>query len=246
MVEQLSRGDLLCIIDVATRCLAAETCGDLSAIISSLGGIVSFDKAALCAVRLREGGISLEHYVNHSYGAWAKVYEREGFERVDPILRHIRTTNGSFRWGDALPAGGPPGPASTFVEAAGDFGLVDGVTYACGTARSPVRTVLSLANSEVRDPARALTILDLVGPHLHEAYGRLLNRGGDGGHVSLSAREREVLSWTQQGKTYWEIGCILGISQRTVKYHFAHIRAKLDAVSASHAVAKAMRMGVIG
>jgi DNA-binding CsgD family transcriptional regulator len=65
------------------------------------------------------------------------------------------------------------------------------------------------------------------------------------GDVELSAREREVLCWAQQGKTYWEIGCILGISQRTVKFHIARIKAKLDVVSTAHAIAKAMRAGVI-
>ena len=61
----------------------------------------------------------------------------------------------------------------------------------------------------------------------------------------LSAREREVLCWAQQGKTYWEIGCILGITQRTVKFHIQRIKAKLDVVSIAHAIAQAMRRGII-
>jgi LuxR family quorum-sensing system transcriptional regulator SinR len=63
--------------------------------------------------------------------------------------------------------------------------------------------------------------------------------------VEISAREREVLCWAQQGKTYWEIGCILGISERTVKFHFARIKVMLDVVSTAHAIAKAMRAGLI-
>lgn len=65
------------------------------------------------------------------------------------------------------------------------------------------------------------------------------------GGVALSAREREVLCWAQEGKTYWEIGCILGISQRTVKFHIQRIKSKLDVVSTAHAIAKAMRNGII-
>jgi DNA-binding CsgD family transcriptional regulator len=64
-------------------------------------------------------------------------------------------------------------------------------------------------------------------------------------HAELSPREREVLSWAQQGKTYWEIGSILGISERTVKFHVARIKTKLDVVSTAHAIAKAMRAGLI-
>ena len=37
-------------------------------------------------------------------------------------------------------------------------------------------------------------------------------------HV-LSDREREVLSWTAQGKTAGEIGSILSISARTIEWH---------------------------
>jgi LuxR family quorum-sensing system transcriptional regulator SinR len=63
--------------------------------------------------------------------------------------------------------------------------------------------------------------------------------------VELSSREREVLCWAQQGKTYWEIGSILGITERTVKFHVARIKQKLDVVSTAHAIAKAMRTGII-
>jgi len=63
--------------------------------------------------------------------------------------------------------------------------------------------------------------------------------------AELSAREREVLCWAQQGKTYWEIGCILGITQRTVKFHIQRIKSKLDVVSIAHAIAQAMRRGII-
>jgi DNA-binding CsgD family transcriptional regulator len=243
----LSRGDLRHILDLSTRCLSAETGDHLSGIVSSLGNILSFEKAVLCAMTEGASAISLDHYVNHSYGArWAELYERHRFQSVDPVLSHCHSTDGAFWWRDAFRQARPQDRSSTFVEAAREFGLVDGVAYTCSTQRSPIRTVLSLTKAECGDRDRALTILGFIGPHLHEAYRRVLRHCDDGHEVSLSEREKEILGWTQQGKTYWEIGCILGISQRTVKYHFARIKAKLDVVNASHAVAKAMRMGVLG
>lgn len=56
----------------------------------------------------------------------------------------------------------------------------------------------------------------------------------------LTPREREVLQWVASGKTYWEIGRILGISERTVRHFMAACREKLDAVSNKQAVAKAV------
>jgi len=35
----------------------------------------------------------------------------------------------------------------------------------------------------------------------------------------LSAREQSCLSWTARGKSSWEIGRILSISENTVIYH---------------------------
>jgi DNA-binding CsgD family transcriptional regulator len=245
MLEPLSRGDLLRAFDLATLCLYAKGPTDLESVVTGLADIVPFEKAALCAMRPSPGGPSLVHFVNHSYGAdWAALYTGGGFAAVDPVLAHGQTTRGAFRWSDALLHQAHQA-TSRFLEAAREFDLVDGVSYSCASSPSEVQTVLSLSKLGTADE-RALGVLEAIGPHLHEAYRRVLKAGPDAPPASaLTRREIEILGWTQQGKTYWEVGCILGISQRTVKYHFGRIKEKLDVVSASHAVAKAMRIGIL-
>ncbi len=61
----------------------------------------------------------------------------------------------------------------------------------------------------------------------------------------LTPREQEALRWTAAGKSYWETSIILGISERTVRYFMANARNKLDAVSNTQAVAKAVWQGLI-
>jgi DNA-binding CsgD family transcriptional regulator len=56
----------------------------------------------------------------------------------------------------------------------------------------------------------------------------------------LSSREREVLQWVARGKTAPEIGCILGISKRTVDFHVSSAVQKLQAANRTHAVALAI------
>ena len=63
--------------------------------------------------------------------------------------------------------------------------------------------------------------------------------------VVLTDRENQVLSWAQEGKSNWEIGKILSISERTVKFHMANICDKLEVSNRSHAIAKALRCGLI-
>jgi len=61
----------------------------------------------------------------------------------------------------------------------------------------------------------------------------------------LSERECDVLQWIKQGKTNWEIAHILGIRERTVKYHVRNILLKLGASSRAHAIALAMSLGIV-
>jgi len=57
---------------------------------------------------------------------------------------------------------------------------------------------------------------------------------------SLTPRETEILNWIKEGKTSWEIGIILHISERTVNFHASSIKKKLDSNTRSQAVAKAL------
>jgi LuxR family quorum sensing-dependent transcriptional regulator len=61
----------------------------------------------------------------------------------------------------------------------------------------------------------------------------------------LTRREREVVAWASQGKSAWEIGEILHITQRTSEQHLANAASKLGAVNRTHAVAIAIRNRII-
>lgn len=61
----------------------------------------------------------------------------------------------------------------------------------------------------------------------------------------LSPRELTVLLWMKEGKTNWEIARILGLSERTVRFHVGSIFEKLDVTSRTQAVARALGSGLI-
>jgi len=61
----------------------------------------------------------------------------------------------------------------------------------------------------------------------------------------LSPREMTVLQWMKEGKTNWEIAKILGLSERTVRFHVGSIFEKLDVTSRTQAVAQALDTGLI-
>lgn len=61
----------------------------------------------------------------------------------------------------------------------------------------------------------------------------------------MTARELECLRWTVEGKTAWEVGRILGISEQTAVRHLNNATHKLACVNKHHAVVKALRLGLI-
>lgn len=63
--------------------------------------------------------------------------------------------------------------------------------------------------------------------------------------VVLSAREKECLALTAQGKTAWEISAIFNRSRGTVNFHLRNAMQKLDAVNKTQAVAKAIQHGLL-
>jgi len=71
-------------------------------------------------------------------------------------------------------------------------------------------------------------------------------RGTEAGEpAALSDRELEVLALMAEGATNNEIAIRLHLSVRTITYHVEAIFVKLDARSRTHAVALALRQGIL-
>ena len=54
---------------------------------------------------------------------------------------------------------------------------------------------------------------------------------------ALTRRECDAISYVAEGKTDWEIGTILGVSEATARFHVDNARRKLGAVNRAQAVA---------
>lgn len=60
----------------------------------------------------------------------------------------------------------------------------------------------------------------------------------------LSPRQRECLLWAARGKTYTDIGAILGIAYGTVKSHLDIARYKLNCATLAQTTALAVAQGI--
>jgi DNA-binding CsgD family transcriptional regulator len=71
-------------------------------------------------------------------------------------------------------------------------------------------------------------------------------QGDPGGLVrTLTPKETECLSWCKEGKTNWEIGEIMAISEKTVEFHLSNTIKKLGVSNRITAVVKGIQLGLI-
>jgi DNA-binding CsgD family transcriptional regulator len=63
--------------------------------------------------------------------------------------------------------------------------------------------------------------------------------------ISLTSQELECMRWCKEGKTNWEIGEILAISEKTVEFHLTNAMRKLGAANRIAAVVQGIKEGLI-
>ena len=93
-------------------------------------------------------------------------------------------------------------------------------------------------------PPRYHPVLEYLSWYLHGALLRIAAPSPSESIDILSPREKTVLNWMRHGKTNWEISKILGVSERTVRFHVEGIFNKLNVTSRTQAVAYAVENGL--
>jgi len=87
--------------------------------------------------------------------------------------------------------------------------------------------------------------LQLLASHAMVAADRLLSLKNVSEFPKLTKRELDVLGWTAQGKTAWEVSVILGMSEKTVNFHLGNAMRKLEVTSKHQAVLKCVAAGML-
>lgn len=112
-------------------------------------------------------------------------------------------------------------------------------------------TLFALCGWAERPAVRHAHFLALLLPHLHMALLRLSQAGARDGREGeaparpLSARETEILGWLREGKSNYEVGCILGISALTVKNHLQRIYRNLGVSNRVHALSRCQSLRLL-
>ncbi|TIU72455.1 MAG: LuxR family transcriptional regulator [Mesorhizobium sp.] len=162
---------------------------------------------------------------------WTSHYLRSGYEKIDPVIHRARSRRETFSWNAGTGELGLSKVQQEFMDEAMQFGIRRGFTIPIHDRRGLFAS-LTFASDETqplffRVIDRYERALQLIAIFFHVHARRKLVAGQIVADVALSRREIECLQWASRGKSAWDIGHILGISQRTAQFHLDNAKKKL-------------------
>jgi DNA-binding CsgD family transcriptional regulator len=167
--------------------------------------------------------------------------------RRDPVMQHCKRQSVPIIWDQETYVA--QGAADLWEQQAG-FGYRTGIAMALHLPEG--RHFMLGVDRDQALPAdlselqRLVADLQLFAVHAQDAAVRLLvPQALQPERPALTPRELEALRWTMEGKTAWEVGAILGISERTAVLHVNNAMHKLGCINKHQAVLKALRLGLI-
>jgi DNA-binding CsgD family transcriptional regulator len=231
--------------DILGRIASAQSSADVVRALEHLSGELGFKcfrtdyLSASASAQTLSFSNQPEEWENVSNGIALEVAQK------DPVWNHLNKSTLPLIWG-----------RNTYKEANlehlyeqfSGFGLVSG---ACLSLRGANKEMLALGFSSDHPIDSAGLRSDIFGL-LYLASATILEHalqaiGAPGTSLVpvMTTRELEVLKWSREGKTAWEIGQILSISTSTVQFHIRNCIGKLSAVNKQHAVVRALHFGLI-
>jgi DNA-binding CsgD family transcriptional regulator len=185
--------------------------------------------------------------IDNTPSAYKDAFQDRGNWRRDPVMQHCRRHSMPIIWDQTTYA--HQGQGDKWEEQA-RFGYRHGIAMAL---HLPEGRHFQLGvdrdqplPGDAGEVTRLVADLQLFAVHAQDAAQRILTPApATPGAPSLTPRELEALRWTMEGKTAWEVGNVLGISERTAALHVNNATHKLGCVNKHQAVLKALRLGLI-
>ncbi len=178
--------------------------------------------------------------------AWVRRFSEEKYYEFDPVLRRAQIDPRPFFWDVAFRAQQITIAQRRLLAEAAEFRLSHGFTVPLHLSWLPgsIRASCSVVpDDDDIDPHRALVVQALA----HTLYACLHQAQVTRriSYVKLTPRERQCLALAAHGKTDWDIGHILHLSECTVHTHFQRLMERLGVCTRRQAIAYALVSGEI-
>ena len=249
LFSQLTKTECEAFIEALHFTVQSETAEDVKDALTRFQALFPFSRVIGGLAKLSRTGEfeGFTNVLNVSYPEeWLRQYWQNGYFEVDPVFQTALREPGTQHWETTYKAT-QSDKQREFMAAAKEFGLGDGITTGSADPACGVATFCSFASAERVDAKRYVPLVEYFGYHVHLALLRIAPKNSQAVAPcvrELTLREMTILNWVKNGKTNWEIAKIMGVSERTIRFHVESIFSKLDVTSRSHAVATAIEHGL--
>lgn len=161
---------------------------------------------------------------------WMERYNSRNYVHVDPVVQQIRSSTRPFRWSNVrYDKHRNPRGHRVMLEAT-EFSMHDGYTVPI-YGYDGYQACVTMGGRPHDVSERELSALHLISVFGFSSVQALIAREvskQEAPRFKLSPREAEVLKWTAEGKTAWEVSAILNISENTVETHLRAVTRKMN------------------
>jgi len=215
-----------------------------------------FDYFALVHhVDLRPVGTLSKHVVTEDYialsdypQAWMDQYINDDIVSDDPVLLAAQRTNVGFGWDQIGNYITITSAHRQLIDKTRKAGIVDGFTVPANVPGELNGSCNFAVGPQRNAPQENYNMAQLVGSFAFQAARSLvamMRNIPDQAPVKLAHRELECIVLVARGKSDWEIGRILGISETTVTTYVKRARERYGVSSRIQVVLRALYEGLI-
>jgi DNA-binding CsgD family transcriptional regulator len=208
---------------------------------------MGFDRVGAMMVLDHRGAPTEFVAVDNAPEGFRQTIEDLRSARVDPVMQHCKHHHAPILWNQATYL--KTGQIAAWEEQA-QFGYRAGICLALHMPEGR-HFVLGVDRDQALpddrgELARMVSELQLFAVYAQEAAMRVLIPCRLEDKIPrLTADEIDVLRWTMEGKTVWEVSVILNLAESTVQLHIENAVRKLACANAHQAVLKTLRLGLI-
>lgn len=243
IMTKISAEQLQTCLDIINQSLYASSAHDVEVIWQQICKLCNVEGLALSVAETSDR----EHIKVPSalvFGfpeGWFESYFQNNYVLVDPVIKMGFHVEGVFAWNEAFAKYGQSADSQAFLHHAMSAGLAKG--YAVATKKHNLSNTASVCSVSVSGDITEIEtqLLYRILPHLNE----IMARPGFLHGPSLTKRESQIIALAENKASNAEIAQQIGVTQRTVKFHFNNIYKKLNVNNKLEAVYKAKVLGML-
>lgn len=191
---------------------------------------------------------SIFYGVSNTPDGYLESFHDERLCRSDPVMQHCKRMSIPLIWDQHTYVKNGLGE---MWEHQARFGYHTGIAF--GVHLPNNRHFSFGVDSDSSLPSKPLKLtrivaeLQLFAVHAQDAAFRVLVPASEEfiAPPKLTERELEVLKWTMEGRTAWEVGAELKVSERTAVFHLHNAMRKLRCKNKYQAVLAGIRLGLL-